>query len=211
MSGQYEITHPVYVGIDFDSLSNLRVKAIKDVIPRVFPSTEGDAKFSQIITSDAIADARKLMPNYTTCEALPSWYFRQLGLHSSLCGKGLIGVRDAAIRLGCWRSNNELHAAVYAQTFGRPQLPNPGDVYLLSMARNDNEIAHIGIIMNPYLKEWMTADAGQGGSPQKALYIFRKWRSDTRQLDGETYTRSTNRPPRRLIGWVDIDRALELS
>jgi hypothetical protein len=101
---------------------------------------------------------------------------------------------------------------MYQAVNGMEQRPLPGDVYLLGGSVNANEILHIGVIVNPNGLRWWTADSGQGEkTTQQALYVPRKYQPATRQLDGENYGVGTGRPARRLIGWVDLDRALEIS
>lgn len=209
---QFKHPLPDYSGIDFSTLSAFRTRAIKEIIPMVVPSMVGDAKFSLFQSKEKVEQRLKENPNFTTCGALPAWYFEKLGLHKSLSSYGLSSVRDDAIRLGCWRANDHFHAMLYEQTYGVKRRPLPGDVYILSGKESEKEITHIGIIINSSGNRWWTADAGQGEKTlQQAWYVPRSYKEDTRQLDGETYSNDPKRPMRRIIGWVDIERALEVS
>lgn len=200
---------PDFGGIDFDALSPKRQQALQ-IIKDVVPSTEGERKFDQLMTHQRCVEARDANPKFTTCGALPAWYFKRLGVNIELASYGLASVRDTAIKLGCWCSNDALHSMLYRETYHAERRPLPGDVYLLAMSRNDGEIAHIGVVINPSGNQWWRADAGQGShDTQQALYVKRQWQPHSRQLDGENYGRGTGRPPRRLIGWVDLDRAAE--
>lgn len=201
---------PSYTGIDFDRLSQIRKDVIQKWLPMVVPSTEGDKKFDNLMTHAKCEARRNENPNFTTCGSLPGWLFSRLGL-PALANYGLGGVRDVAMKIGCWVKHDELHNAMYKSAYGADRRPLPGDVYLLGNSVNSAEIMHIGVIVNSNGDRWWTADAGQGEKKiQQALYVPRKYQVNTRQLDGENYGVGTGRPPRRLVGWVDIDRALEI-
>ena len=202
---------PDYTGIDFNGLSSIRQDVLQKWLPMVVPSTEGDKKFDNLMTHEKCEQRRKENPNFTTCGSLPGWLFARLGL-AKLANYGLSGVRDVAMQLGCWKKNDEFHHALYQSVHGADHRPLPGDVYLLANSINSAEIMHIGVIVNPNGHRWWTADAGQGQKErQQALYVPRLYQANTRHLDGENYGVGTGRPPRRLIGWVDIDRAREVS
>ena len=203
---------PDYGDVDFDSLSSIRRAAIKSWIPKVVPSTEGDTRFNQLMTHEKCELRRAANPNFTTCGSLPGWLFPKLGLHAALANYGLKGVKDAAISLGCWVKNDQTHANLYASAYGGDQRPLPGDIYLLGTVANPDEILHIGVIVSSTGDRWWTADAGQGEkATQQALYVPHKYNAANRYLDGEHASYAKPLPSRRLIGWVDLDRALEIS
>jgi hypothetical protein len=208
----YTNPKPDYQGLDADSLTPIRRQVLFNLLPLVVPSTEGDEKFDLLMTHKKCQDQRDANPHFTTCGSLPGWLFSRLGLHKSLANYGLAGVRDAAMKLGCWVRNDELGHAMYESAYHQDQRPLPGDVYLLANSKNSQEIMHIGVIVNPTGTRWWTADSGQGKKEeQQALYVPRLYQPATRQLDGENYGVGTGRPPRRLIGWVDLERAQNLS
>jgi len=194
-------------------------------LPMVLESTEGDKKFDNLMTHKKCVEQRATTPGFTTCGALPGWVMTKIGIKGRITGYGLAGVRDEAIKINAWVAHDELHNAMYQSAYGADRRPLPGDVYILGSQRNANEILHIGIITNPEGTLWQTADAGQGSREvQKALYVDRKYDPKNRLLDGEDVFANAAqaaglsaaqlkqygvRPPRRLIGWVDIDRALE--
>jgi hypothetical protein len=198
---------------DMDGLSDIRKKVINDLLPMVVPSTEDSPRFDLLMTHAKCDDQRKLNDNFTTCGSLPGWLFTRLGLNSSLSNYGLKGVMDAALALGCWVKNSDINAALYKDTYGGADLrPRPGDVYLLSAANNSKEIHHIGVIVNPTGLRWWTADAGQGDKPkQQAQWVPHKYIPEKRQLNGEYASWAKPPEPRRLVGWVDLDRAVEVS
>jgi hypothetical protein len=195
-------------------------------LPMVLESTEGEKKFDNLMTHQACVDGRKLNSNFTTCGALPGWVMKKIGLTGEITGYGLKGVKDAAIKLNCWVDHTSFQSTLYQATYGTDRRPLPGDVYILGSQRNAGEILHIGVITNSEGTMWQTADSGQGAKElQKALYVDRKYDVADHLLDGEDVFANQAqaaglsaaqlkkygiRPPRRLIGWVDIDRALEV-
>jgi hypothetical protein len=208
--------------------ANVPTQVRKDILlrwlPMVLESTEGERKFDHLMTHKRCEEQRKTTPGFTTCGALPGWVMKQVGIKGPITGGGLAGVRDEAIKINAWCDHSEIQAMLYKTTYGSDRRPLPGDVYILGSQANSREILHIGIITNPEGTMWQTADSGQGSrEQQKALYVDRKYDPANRLLDGEDVfanaAQATGlsaaqlkkygvRPPRRLIGWVDIDRAL---
>ncbi len=205
----YGLPDPDYSGIDFDALSPVRRRVLKELLPMVMPSAEGSAKFDHLMTHAACNAARAAKPGFTTCGALPGFIFSRLGLHG-LANYGLAGVKEAAEQHGCWANNSELHRVMYQSAHHKARRPLPGDVFIQGSLASDAEILHIGVIVNPTGDVWWTADAGQGErTAQCALYLQRTYKADTRELGSFHWRGRPSGKSRRLIGWVDLDRAVE--
>jgi hypothetical protein len=193
-------------GIDFNSLSDTRNKIINLFLPQVIPSIEGEAKFDRLMTHDQCVQQRAILPNFTTCGSLPGWLFKQIGL-PRLANYGLKGVMDAAVDIGCWVENPVVVNGDYTSDL----LPLPGDVFLMC-SRNIKEILHIGVIVNPYSDQWWIAEAGQGTREvQQALWDPHTYDPANGFLDMVVPSYAAKKPHRYLLGWVDIDLALQLS
>lgn len=200
---RYENPAPDLAGINFGELSDIRRRVIKELLPRVVPSTEGAKDgFETMMSTKSLATMRRLNSKATTCGALPGWLFSQIHAPSALRDYGLSSVRAAARRLNCWVSNSKLELDIY-----RPTRPKPGDVYLAGSLRSDDEILHIGVIVNPTGPRWWTADAGQGTlDMQQAHYVPRRYDVLERTLTGAVWQGRPISGPYRLVGWVDLDR-----
>lgn len=206
-------------------LSPRRRRIICEIIPSVVPSTYGSAAFREIDGNYAPG------AGYTTCGGLPALVAQHLGVSleqrkQGMGGYGLTGVRNAAIRNGCWVHAGDCpgNAAVTSAPLGTR--PRPGDIYILcsgsghdfgccTLQRETEQdpfpahagahVEHIGIIVDPSCEPlWVTADAGQGSDVQYADYIHRKYDSTTGYMTGEQGREG--KPMRRLCGWVDVDR-----
>lgn len=212
--GQLRVTQEVPTQIRRDILYKY--------LPQLLESTEGDPKFDKLMTKKACDAARKSTPGFTTCGALPAVVMQMAGIKGPIAtGYGVAGVMIEAQKVNCWVDHkNELHNAMYKSAYGVERRPLPGDIYLLGTKAGD--ILHVGIITNSAGTQWQTADSGQGARElQKAVYVERKYDPQNRLLDGEdAFANAAQgvglsaaqmkqygiRPPRLLIGWVDIDK-----
>ena len=202
--------------------SQLRQDILYKYMPEFVESVEGDKNFDKPTTKKACDAARKKNPNFTTCGALPAVVMQRAGIKGPIAtGYGVGGVMLEAKKIGVWVDHHDtLHNAMYKSAYGVDRRPLPGDVYLLGSKGGD--VLHVGIITNSEGTTWQTADSGQGAKElQKALYVDRKYDPQNRLLDGEdAFANAAQaaglsaaqlkaygiRPPRVLIGWVDIDR-----
>lgn len=202
--------------------SQLRHDILFKYLPELLESVEGDKKFDKLMTKKACDAARQKNPNFTTCGALPAVVMQRAGIKGPIAtGYGVGGVMIEAKKMNVWVDHQDtLHNAMYKSAYGADRLPLPGDVYLLGTRAGD--ILHVGIITNPEGTLWQTADSGQGAKQlQKALYVDRKYDAKDKLLDGEdAFANAAQavgmsaaqlkaygiRPPRVLLGWVDIDR-----
>ena len=204
-------------------LSARRQRVLMQILPQVVPSTYGQPAFSRIDKN------WKPGAGYTTCGGLPTFVADQLGVtpemkKEGMGAYGLTGVRNAAIRRGCWVHTGRTRAQP-TLSCDRP-MPRPGDIYILCSGRGHDfgcctiqkeketdpwpailgaKVEHIGIIVEARDNLWVTADAGQSVGPaQAALYVRRHYNAATGLLTGEQEPKG--RPLRRLCGWVDVDR-----
>lgn len=168
-------------------LSNRR-KAALDVVSEVVPSAYGDARFAKL--APAWNPQMAVQSNgafLTTCGYLPGYVGSKLGLEKNLSSYGTFALRDNARTWGAWIEP------------GGDARPKPGDAYALADAAGG--IVHVGFIVSaPTSGPWKTADAGQGSHEvQTAVYQDRPYDSMLLTLGGPL-------GPRRLAGWVDLDR-----
>jgi hypothetical protein len=206
-----------------DGLSPRRRRILLEILPQVVPSVYGEAAFRRI-------DANwKPGSGYTTCGGLPTFVAQQLGVTAQMKKEGmgsygLTGMRNAAIRRGCWVHTGRTGANP-ALSCDRP-MPRPGDIYILCSGRGHDfgcctvqkdkdtdpwpkvlgaKVEHIGVIVEAAGNFWLTADAGQSvGTSQAALYVRRHYNAVTGNMTGEQEPKG--RPLRRLCGWIDVDR-----
>lgn len=203
-------------------LSARRRRILTIILPQVVPSAYGSAAFKRV-------DANwKPGAGYTTCGGLPAFVARSLAYDDEVKKTGigiggLVGMRNAGIATGSWVHNGQMERRRAGPGGLRPR---PGDFYLLCSGSIDRHergcncmapvkpedahkykgaaIEHVGVIVSTEGQLWKTADAGQGGSVQKALYVSRQYHPQTHQVTGESDR--FGKPMRRLCGWIDVDR-----
>jgi len=208
----------------FEALSPRRQRILAQILPQVVPSAYGDVAFKQI-------DGRwKPGAGYTTCGGLPCFVAQQLGVTARMKDEGmgaygLTGMRNAAIRRGCWVHTGRSLRNPGGFACGAGPRPKPGDLYLLCSGGGHDfgcctlqkvkdtdpwprvrgaTVEHVGVIVDTSGTLWTTADAGQSkGTAQAALYVQRHYNPATGYLTGEQAV--NGRPLRRLCGWVDVD------
>lgn len=206
-----------------EGLSPRRRRILMEILPQVVPSVWGQPAFKRI-------DANwKPGAGYTTCGGLATFVAQQLGITPQMKKEGmgafgLTGMRNAAIRRGCWVHTGRTRAHPGPQAVA-PR-PKPGDIYLLCSGKGHDfgcctlqkekdsdpwpkilgaRVEHIGVIVEAEGNLWTTADSGQSvGTAQAALYVRRHYNEATGRLTGEQEPKG--RPLRRLCGWIDIDR-----
>jgi len=168
-------------------LSDLRRRAL-DVIREVVPSTYGDERFAKLAPGWTPETATTPTGAFvTTCGYLPGYLGSRLGLERDLSSFGTYALRTNAQAWGAWVEP------------GGDARPRPGDAYALQDANGG--IVHVGVVVSaPATGDWQTADAGQGShAAQAAAYVDRPY-------DAEALTLGGPAGPRRLAGWVDMDK-----
>lgn len=178
-------------------LSSRRIQSLA-FVAEVVPSKYGDDRFSKlapgfnathnaagelVLTSGSIV----LPKGMTTCGYLPCYVGKRFGDPRGITQCGLEQARKNAIAEGSW---------VKA---GGDARPKPGDIFLV-VDRNDVPL-HVGIYIGMNADgTWRTADAGQGShEAQEAKYLSRTY-------DPANVTLSSLAGPRKLAGWVDLDK-----
>lgn len=162
-----------------------RRQFVLDEIAKVVPSQYGDAKFTKIAPGYDADDA-SLPHGFTTCGYLPCHVGRMLKVANCITQGGLEQMRTNGRKDGSWVDAN-----------GKNR-PRPGDLYAIG---SDKLIVHVGVIIDPSGPIWKTADAGQGsiGAGQQANYLSRPYDPSGVTLGGPA-------GPRKLAGWIDIDK-----
>jgi hypothetical protein len=81
--------------------------------------------------------------------------------------------------------------------------PKPGDLYALCTGDlKDENITHVGVIIDPTGNSWKTADMGQPPDGWSGKYNQRPYDPANNTLAGEIHD---GKAPRGLYGWIDID------
>jgi len=207
----------------FGQLSPRRRRVLQQILPQVVPSVYGSETFKRV-------DANwKPGSGYTTCGGLPAFVAQALGVTQQMKSEGigaygLTGMRNGAIRRGCWVHTGRTSSDPDGPD--RRPVPKPGDLYVLCSGKGHDygcctiqrekdtdpwpkvlgaKVEHVGVIIDTTGTFWTTADAGQSvGTSQAALYVRRHYNPATGYLTGEQGP--AGRPLRRLCGWVDLDR-----
>lgn len=168
------------------SLSLLRHQAL-DVLDTLVPSAYPSATFARIVGAgfDPMTSAG------TTCGALPCAVGRALGDPAGITKCGVPGVETEGRARRAWIA-------------WKPGLrPKPGDVYLTAYPDSD-DIAHTGFAYAWEDDILVTADAGQGPKTSpRADFVRRRY-----DAQKGTLTRLDNGQVRRVVGWIDLDRAM---
>ena len=204
-----------------------RRNKITEILSEVVPSYYPDAKFKKL---DAVW---KPGAGYTTCGALPTYVAKGLGVapthaKDGLLDYGLISMRNAAIRAGCWHHQSAFDRMLAKELNVPKRRPQPGDFYMLcsgdkhetgcnrigpvtpaeaAKQKPDERTAfieHVGVILNSGGTKWLTSDAGQSnGDLQCAVQVWRDFDPATGFMTGERGREG--KPMRRLCGWLDVD------
>lgn len=165
--------------------SDLRRRAL-DIVAEVVPSAYPDQRFSRLGFKPTPGS------NVTSCGALPGFMGVHLGDPTGITRWGVEGARQQGTAKGAWIISNG------------SRRPSPGDIY--GVARSPGSIlVHVGVFVRRYVNSqgqevWVTADAGQGPTDAPAAaYVERIY--DPRS---NTLTRTDNREPRYVEGWIDL-------
>lgn len=169
-----------------------RRQRVLQLLNEVIPSQYGDAKFKRIAPGYT-PDDPALPKGFTTCGYLPCFIGRELGL-KGVTECGLERLRERGRELNAWIEPDGTNR------------PKPGDLYgidtTIGIGPNaKNLIVHVGVIVDSSGPVWTTADAGQGsvGTGQAALFVKRPYDPIRMTLGGPA-------KPRKLAGWIDIDK-----
>lgn len=166
------------------SLSPARRK-ILDAVSAVVPSAYPDARWHEL--APLYDPANLPAVGYTTCAELPRYALAPVGLNTR---GGLSSIRDLGLARSAW------------VTPSPGVLPQPGDVYMLG--DDAGSVLHVGLVVSATPTSWRTADAGQGSATaQAAAYLENTYDPAT-----ATLTRAATGKARKVLGWLDIDRAL---
>lgn len=153
------------------------------------PSDMGDPAFSEIARDYTEGKG-------TTCGFLPHWLWYRLGCRD----RDLVNRSSAATFYDPGKNISKIAGSTLFEQFtGRA--PRPGDVYRISNGDPDTE--HVGVVLDVAGDLWICADAGQrnDSNRQAARVTQRRLTPDglLERLDGAS-------APRRLQGWIDLDR-----
>ncbi|WP_437679984.1 hypothetical protein [Sorangium sp. So ce131] len=169
---------------------SLRQEAVS-LVRRFVPSDTGDAAFEEI--------AKDYGGKGTTCGYICHWLLWRIGCRDATVvnrnepGDGLTYRPARNISMLRWNT--------YFRVASRDARPEPGDIYLVSDGPPPTE--HVGVVLDVAGDVWTTADAGQPNvrGEQCARLVKRRLRADgaLERLDGAS-------PPRRLQGWLDLER-----
>jgi len=179
-----------------EGLSPRRVRALA-LVAEVVPSKYGDDKFARVapgLKAETVDGKPRLTQNgvilpdnFTTCGSLPCFVGRGLGDPRGITQCGLEQIRIVAKKADAWVDA------------GGDRRPKPGDFFIVG---NDaGAVLHVGVVIAaPATGPWKTADAGQGTKlAQEARYVERPYDPVAVTLGGPV-------GPRKLFGWLDLDR-----